>query len=220
MATPARRKTAARRQTPEPAPETPALDNSIDGALDRWSDVATRELAAWGIGATTTLLRGMQAMQEAQLEAAREAQRLHEEAAAQLGSARDASELAQIQLALAQSDGRVALQSMSRIGEVATRQALESWNDAAAGFAHMNGATWTAALQWFNGVARQPADAELVEAEVEHVVSPLAASPFVWPAQEAARQALGVAGAAWNDWLSWSNRWAEAATGGAASDRS
>jgi hypothetical protein len=217
MPTAARRKTAARKTTDTaPDAQTPddgTIDGTIDGALERWSEVASRELAAWGIGTTATLLRGMQAVQEAQLDAAREAQRLHEQAAAQLGSARTPADLAQIQLALAQSDGRVALESMSRIGEAATRQALQTWSDAAAGWVQVNGATWGAALQWLGGVAR-PSDPELVEAEVEHVVSPLAASPLIWPAQEAARQALGAAGAAWNDWLSWSNRWADATTGG------
>jgi hypothetical protein len=215
MPTPKRTRATSRKAAASAPPEAVAEDESLDGTLDRWSETAARELAAWGLGTSAAFLRGVQALQEAQLDAAREACRLHEQAAAQLGTARSASDLAQLQMTLAQSDGQVALQALSRMGEAASRQAFDGWKDGAAGWAQLHGAAWMAATRWFGGLAQQPTDPELIEAEVEHVVSPFTASPFVWPAQEAARQAMTLAGSAWNDWLSWSGRWAEAGQGAA-----
>ena len=211
MATPqrtrGRRKTAAPAHAQARSTDTP--DAALDGTLDPLAEQATRDLAAWGLGASTALLRVVQAVQEVQLEAAREACKLQEQAVSQLASAHSAADLAQWQMTLAQSGGQVAMQSMSRIGEVATRQAFDAWKEASDGWGRLQGAAWSAAAQWFNGVAGQSADPELVEAEVEHVVSPLAASPFVWPVQEASRQAMTLASAAWNDWLTLSNRVAQ-----------
>jgi hypothetical protein len=208
---PARRKAA---EPTRPAPAAPdARDRTIDGALSAWSDNTARDLASWGLGAATAWLRTLEALRDVQLEAVREASRLQEEAAAQLASVQGAGDLAQVQLTLAQSAGQVAMRSASRLGEVATRQALDAWKDAADGLGRFQGAAWTSTAQWLGGLAQQPADPELLEAEVEHVVSPVAASPFVWPVQEASRQALTLASSAWNDWLSASNRWAAAGWG-------
>ena len=86
---------------------------------------------------------------------------------------------------------------------------FDLWKQQADGWVQFNEAAWTAAAGWFEGLSKQGPGAELLEAEVEHVVSPLAASPLAWPAQEAARQAMTMAASAWNDWLGWSAEWAQ-----------
>jgi hypothetical protein len=208
-----RRKTAAPAREPTAAE---AADPTIDAAMEQWTDQATQDLAAWGLGASTAFMRSLQALQEVQLDAARETFKLQEQAVSQLASAHGATDVAQLQLALAQGGGQVAMQSMARIGEVATRQAFDAWKEVADGWGRFQGAAWTAAAQWLGGVSRQAPDPELIEAEVEHVVSPLAASPFVWPVQEASRQAMTLASSAWNDWLTMSNRLAESGWGAGA----
>jgi hypothetical protein len=50
----------------------------------------------------------------------------------------------------------------------------------------------------------------MIQAELEHVLSPMAASPLVWPAQEATRQAAQMAASTWNDMLSWSGQFTDA----------
>jgi len=90
--------------------------------------------------------------------------------------------------------------------------AFDFWKEGAAGWVELNGAAWKAAGQWFGGLGPDGAALERVEAEVDHVVNPLAASPFVWPAQEATRQAMTLATSAWNDWLTWQARAAGAST--------
>jgi hypothetical protein len=92
--------------------------------------------------------------------------------------------------------------------------AFDFWKEGAAGWVELNGAAWQAAGQWFGGLGKNGAGLERIEAEVEHVVSPLAASPFAWPAQEATRQAMTLATAAWNDWLNWQAGAAGGASGG------
>jgi hypothetical protein len=110
---------------------------------------------------------------------------------------------------------------VTHIGEAVTRQAAENWSMAAIGLLQLQGAASSTAMQWLALQGRFPVTAEAfeaLEAEVEHVTNPLVASPLVWPAQEATRQAMTLATSAWNDWLSWSSHWAEAsraAAGGA-----
>ena len=92
------------------------------------------------------------------------------------------------------------------------QMAFDFWKEGAAGWMQFNEAAWKAAAQWFGGLSKESADLERIEAEVDHVVSPMAASPFVWPAQEAARQAMTLATATWNDWLAWQERASDASS--------
>jgi hypothetical protein len=209
-----RRKAGNSGKTVDQAAERTAANDDgtsvAEAALDRWSDLTAREFAAWSLGATASMLRGVQAVQQAQLEAARDAQQIHEQAAAQLDTVHSFADFARLQMTLAQSDSQVALQSMSKIGELASRQAIDALNDSAAGWAHFSNTAWTAALDWMNGLARTPSAVEAAEAEMSPIVNAVAAGPIAWPAQEAARQAMTMATSAWNDWLTWSNRWADA----------
>jgi len=93
------------------------------------------------------------------------------------------------------------------------QMAFEFWKEGAAGWMQFNEAAWKAAAQWFGGLSKDSEGLQRIEAEVDHVMSPVAASPFVWPAQEAARQAMTLATATWNDWLDWQGRASDASSG-------
>ena len=92
------------------------------------------------------------------------------------------------------------------------QMAFEFWKEGAAGWMQFNEAAWKAAAQWFGGLSKDSEGLQRIEAEVDHVMSPVAASPFVWPAQEAARQAMTLATATWNDWLDWQGRASDASS--------
>jgi hypothetical protein len=74
----------------------------------------------------------------------------------------------------------------------------------------LQSAYWESALNFFRLQTQLGGSSEMIEAEVEHVLSPMAASPLVWPAQEATRQAAQMAANTWNDWLNWSGHFADA----------
>ena len=86
------------------------------------------------------------------------------------------------------------------------QMAFEFWKEGAAGWVRFNEEAWKAAALWMGVLSKDSAGLERIEAEVDHVINPLAASPFVFPAQEATRQAMALATAAWNDWLAWQGR--------------
>jgi len=205
------RKAAARR--PAEAASVPAAaetnGNPLDIVLDEWSENTAKEQIAWEISASTALLRNAQTLREAQLEAAQRAQKAHEQAAAQLKKAHGINDLAAVQMELARADAEGFMQYWSKLGELTTKGALDVWNESASGYARMQTAAWSALLQFSKVQAALPANSEVFEAEVEHVTSPLTASPLVWPAQEATRQAMSLAATTWNDLLSWSGQWAE-----------
>jgi hypothetical protein len=101
------RKTAARRPV-DAASSAPAAAETngspIDIVLDEWSQNAAKEQIAWGISSCTALLRSVQTLREAELDAARRAQRVHEQAAVQLKKAHGISDLATVQMELARAD--------------------------------------------------------------------------------------------------------------------
>lgn len=180
----------------------PAETSTLDTVIDGYSEATAKEQVAWGIAASTAWLRGAQAVRETQLVASRRAQQAHEDAAAQLKRARTPSDIAAVQLALARSNAEGALALAAELGQVAVKNAVDLWSESAAGVTRLNGAALASALEWTRVTARMPQD-EAIEAEVEHVTSPIAASPLVWPAQEATRQAMTLAASTWNDLLSW-----------------
>lgn len=200
----ARRRAPAADATPTPASPAaaPADDGTLDGVIDGYSEATAKEQLAWEIAACTAWLRGAQAVRETQLAASRRAQEAHESAAAQLKQARTPSDIAAVQLALVRSNAEGALALAAELGQVAAKNAVDLWSESAAGFTRLHGAALQGLLQWTRVQARMPQD-EAIEAEVEHVTSPIAASPLVWPAQEATRQAMTLAASTWNDLLSW-----------------
>ncbi|HET9646094.1 MAG TPA: phasin family protein [Burkholderiaceae bacterium] len=187
-------------------------DATFDGALDTWSTITAKEQLSWEIASTVSLLRNAEAVREAQHEVAKRAEAAHEQAAEQVKQARGIAELAAIQLELARVDTESAFDYWSRMGELSTRTALETINEAASGIARLQSATmdaFAACARLQSTLAQTP---EVLEAEVEHVTNPFTSNPFLWPMQEAARQAMTMASSAWNDMLDWSGRWANAST--------
>lgn len=198
----ARRRAAAPLTAPS-APATPApADDTLDAVIDGYSEAAAKEQLSWEIATCTAWLRGTQAVRETQLAAARRAQEAHENLAAQLERARTPSDIATVQLALLRSNAEGALALAAELGRVATNNMVDLWNESTAGLARMQAAAFDSAVQWGRIQARMPQD-EAIEAEVDHLTSPIAASPLVWPAQEATRQAMTLAASTWNDLLSW-----------------
>ncbi len=201
-------------ETPDPvqaeAPADSERDTTLEGAIDAWSNSVGKEYLAWQIAACTSVLRGAQALRNAQLEAAQRAEAAHERAAKDLLTVASLGDLTNIQLELARADADGANQYWTEVSGVITRNLLESVGQLAEGLTRMNGALWNAATEWMKVQAALPQTADVLEAEVEHVTSPLAASPLMWPAQEATRQAMTLASSAWNDWISWSGHLADA----------
>lgn len=176
-------------------------DASMDAVLDEASQGWAREQLAWEIGAKAVLLRGAESLREVQRDAAHETRQAHDEALARLSSARGLAELAAVQLELARAEVEGTTRYWQRVGALGTASALEWWSESAGALTRLHGAAWSSALQWMQLQSQWPLAPEAIEAEVDHVTNPLVASPWVWPAQDAARQAVTLAAASWGDWL-------------------
>lgn len=199
----------SRAAPPEASATTEAAasaEPTLDSTLDAWGAEATREHLAWEIAACSALLRGARALREAQMQAAENAETAHLKAAEQLLSARGVDDFASIQIELLRSDAEGAMQYWTRLSEIVSRHLADSWQEAGAGWVRASETLMKGMGQWTRLQSSLPQTADIVEAEVEHVANPFAASPLVWPAQEAARQAMGLASQGWNEWLSWGSR--------------
>jgi hypothetical protein len=189
-------------------PPQEAAGNASE-ADDAWPIQASRDHLAWEIATCSAVLRGARGLREAQMQAAERAEQSHLEAAERLLGATGLDEMADIQLQLLRADAEQALQYWTRMGELATRGSLEACQEAMAGWARWSATACGGLSQWGRWPTTVRASAEQAEAQVEHVANPLAATPLVWPAQEATRQALDLANATWNDWMSWTGRLAD-----------
>jgi len=189
----------------------PASDETLDTVLRDCSQAATKEQLGWEIATGSALLRCGQQLRQAQLEASRTAQQAYEDAASSLKKAHDIGELTNIHASLARSDFEGALRLWVRMSELATQSAVEVWNESASGAARLQNAAWSGALQWFAHQTSVGKRSDVLEAEVEHVTNTVAATPLVWPSQEATRQAMTFATSAWNDLLNWQGSVAQAA---------
>jgi hypothetical protein len=198
------RKPAARVGAPEaqaPGTEAPQAPPAIDSTLDAWVAQFAREQLAWQIGVSRAMLRGAKAMREAQMETAERAETACLKAGEQLLAARGVGEVSALQLDLLRAGGEEVLQHWTHLNEVAGRSLSEALQEAATGWSRLGAAAWDGLLQWSRWQAWVSPQSDLVEAEVEHMTNPIAASPMVWPAQEATRQAMSLAAQTWNDWL-------------------
>ncbi|MED5619973.1 phasin family protein [Ideonella sp. BN130291] len=187
----------------------PQATGTDDTGNDAWPAQAARDHLAWEIASCSAVLRGARALREAQMQAAERAEQAHLQAAERLLTAGGLDEIADIQLQLLRTDAEQALQYWQRLSELATRGALDTLQEAMAGWAQASASAWSGMSQWTRLPGALQATAEKAEAEVEHAANPLAASPLVWPAQEATRQAMDLANATWNDWMSWTGRLAD-----------
>lgn len=187
-----------------------AADNTLDVVLRECSQTTTKEQLGWEIATCSALLRGGQQLREAQLEASRTTQQAYQAAATQLKKASGIDELANIQTSLARADFENAMQLWVRLSALASQSALDVWNESASAAARLQNAAWSSTLQWFEHQASIVKRSEVLEAEVEHVTNTVAATPFVWPSQDATRQAMSLATSSWNDLLSWSGPFGQA----------
>ncbi|MEW6707573.1 MAG: phasin family protein [Pseudomonadota bacterium] len=219
----------ARKASATAAPTAPAADTSaaaspaaqdtedtgpsVDVALEDWTTKATREQLACEIAACRAVLRNARALREVQLQAAERAEAAHLAAAERLLQARGVGDVADVQFELLRTDFDEALQYWTRLGESAMRTAFEVMQESAEGFTRMSASVWDGWNQFTRWQAQAAQHADIAEAEVEHLANPLAASPLLWPMQEATRQTLDMANAAWHDWMDWTGR---AAAGGRA----
>lgn len=187
-----------------------ADEGTFDSALNGWGERAAREQLRWQLAACRAALDGAAQLGEAQAALSRELQQGLEQLEQRLQPARDLTELMTLQASLAQWDLDSALRWSNRLLELGTDQWLHLAQEAGNGMVRLNSACWASMLNFMRLPAHAGGNAELMEAEVEHVLSPMAASPLVWPAQEATRQAAQLAASTWNDWLAWTGRFADA----------
>ncbi|HXD06502.1 MAG TPA: phasin family protein [Burkholderiaceae bacterium] len=197
--------------------ESHAVSPMFDAMLEQVLLGTHKECAQAFIAACQTMLRNAHAIREAQLETNVRAQEAHEQAAAQLESARTLPEVFGVPASLIQSNAAGSFQHWSHLAVLMQQMQIERAGDALSSLARIQRAAFESMLQLLRVQASMPTSPEVMEAEVEHVTSPLTASPMVWPAQEASRQAMSMASTAWNDWVDWSTHWAEAANGNATS---
>jgi len=189
---------------PEPS-AAPAATSAMD-SLEDWTAQTTREQLATEIAACRAVLRGARAVREVQLQAAERAESTHLKAAEQLAQANGFPDVARIQLDLLQADFDQALQYWTRLSEASVRTLFDTLQESAAHWTRLNTGAWEAWTQWSQLQAKAALRSDIAEAEMEHVANPLAASPLFWPMQEAARQTLDAAHAAWHDWADWTSR--------------
>ena len=182
------------------------LDEVINGSGER----TVREQLRWHLAAINATLDGAQHLGEAQAELSRQVMQGLQQLERQLGDARNLSDLATVQASLARADVEALLRFATRLTELGTQQWLQLAQATGNGLVRLQSAYWESALSFFRLQSNLGGSSEMIEAEVEHVLSPMAASPLVWPAQEATRQAAQMAANTWNDWLSWSGHFADA----------
>jgi hypothetical protein len=201
---------AAPKHTP---PAADAEATSIDTTLDHWSNDSWREQLSLGIDAMSWLFGAAQSLRELQLATARRAEAAQLQAAEQLKTANGMADFNRLQVELARAHMQTAVDHCSHLSEAASRHAVEAMAAITDHMVRLQNLGWSTLAQWSQLRAALPQQPEIVEAELEHLTNPLAASPFAWPAQEATRQAFTLASSAWNDLLTWSGHWADGATG-------
>jgi len=211
MAATTRRPARDRKPASTAAPQTTTVpSDAIDGALDDWAAQGARELLAAELATSAAWLRAAHAVLEARRQATEEAEATRLQAAGRLAAATSTAELMQIRLELLQANADEIARYWSRLGDLAMRGWADTWQDAGNAWAKLIESSWQGFGRWSSLQASMPAQpAQVLEAEMEHLVHPLEASPLLWPSQEAARQAMGMANNAWNEWMSWSKQVAE-----------
>jgi hypothetical protein len=187
-----------------------AGDATLDEVINGWGERTAREQLRWQLAAVNAALRGAQQLGEAQAELSRQVMQGLEQVDHQLADARNLSDLATVQASLARADFDALLRLGTRLTELGTDQWLQLAQATGNGLVRLQSAYWESALNFLRLQTHLGGSSEMIEAEVEHVLSPMAASPLVWPAQEATRQAAQMAANTWNDWLNWSGHFADA----------
>lgn len=196
-----RRRNGAADEQPSATPtgDGQGRDATFDDVIERFSIEVAREGISDELGASAAVLRGSIALREMQADAARRTQAMHEKAVEQLQSARSVAELASVGMMLTQGNAEAVVRYWTDYAGIATRTALESWNEAIGALARTQQIVQAAGRQWLDAAAAVRPD--VVEAQVEHVTTPVTSSPLVWPTQEAVREAISAGTRSWNEWL-------------------
>lgn len=216
MATRTRRSSSSPRKSASAAQITPPLQETATAASESAAtalQTATDGMAAWSkaqlslqIDTALAVLRSAQTLREAQLKASQQSQASHEQAARELESLDSFNDIARLQLLLARDNWQGAVSYWAQLGEFANGAAMQGWARTAEGLSKLTASLMSANLQWSQVRPLEAPVAEELEASVDHLVSPVIASPMLWPAQEAAREAMTFATSALNDWFAWSSR--------------
>ena len=192
--------TPARRDGVTAAPAAERRARSFDNVAARYGlDLAKRGHLD-GFGASQALWQGVQALGRLQSEAAQRALQAHAQALRQVRAARSLIDVAAAGAALAQAQADSALRGWSDLAELLARAGAEQWNAALAACAGADGVARAAADHWLD--TAHHARPETLEAQTEHVVNAASASPLLWPAQEAMREAMSFGTRHWQDWWS------------------
>jgi hypothetical protein len=176
-------------------------DKTFESVFERWSFGVAKEGLAEELGTTGALLRGAVALREMQIAAARRTQEMHELAGKRLASARSLTDVTSIGLMVTQADAEAVVRYWTDMAGIVTKSGIESWNEALASWTRLQGTAASFGQHWLETAASASMRPEMLEAEVQHVTTPVTSSPFVWPAQEAVREAMTLGARNWSEWI-------------------
>jgi hypothetical protein len=186
--------------------EAPASAATLDEALSAWSGDAGRAWANLGFSLCAAWLQGARALREEQRAAAERAEAACVAAGEKLQSAGDWQRAAAVQADFLRAQLEDNVQTVLRLAAIARDNAAALARRAAEGLSDAQLSGFNGLSRWAQVQAALPNSVEALEAEAEHLANPLAASPLVWPAQEALRQGMGFANSMWNDWVETAQR--------------
>jgi hypothetical protein len=173
---------------------------TFDNVLERWRHGCAKAGLGGELGASNAMLRSAAALYRLQLEAVERAHKAQEQAQGRLAKARNVSEVTSIGLQLAQTNAEDALHYWTRLAEIALRGSVDGWSDALSLVTRAQGLGDQTGRHWLDAAAQQR-PAEALEAQLNQLVTPAAALPMLWPAQESVREAVTLGTRAWHDWL-------------------
>jgi hypothetical protein len=173
---------------------------TFENVLERWRHGCAKAGLGGELGASNAMLRSAAALHRLQLDAVERTRKAHEQAQGRLAKARSVAEMTSVGLQLAQTNAEDALHYWTRLAEIALRGSVDGWNDALSLVTRAQGLGDQTGRHWLDAAAQQR-PAEALEAQLNQLVTPAAALPMLWPAQESVREAVTLGTRAWHDWL-------------------
>jgi hypothetical protein len=191
--------TAAARRAPT-AEQDDRRAPTFDNVLERWRHGCAKAGLAGELGASNAVLTAAAALHRLQFETVDRMRRSHEQAQGRLAAARCVAEVADAGQQLARTNAEDALHNWSRTAEIVLRGGAQAWGDALAAFARAQTIGEETGRHWLDAAAEQ-GPAEALEVQLNRLVTPAAALPLLWPAQESVREAVTLGTRAWHDWF-------------------
>ena len=191
--------TAAARRAPT-AEQGERRAPTFDNVLERWRHGCAKAGLAGELGASNAVLTAAAALHRLQFETVDRMRRSHEQAQGRLAAARSVAEVADVGQQLARTNAEDALHYWSRTAEIVLRGGAQAWGDALAAFARAQTIGEETGRHWLDAAAEQR-PAEALEVQLNQLVTPAAALPLLWPAQESVREAVTLGTRAWHDWF-------------------